>query len=82
MRANGATQAQIADVYSRLKTHQVKEASDLQAFYRKFPPAADIDDIEIGDDVNESFVRFNDRRFIVFRGRVRLETVIKAGMNR
>jgi len=77
MRPNGATQAQIADVYSRLKTHKVIEGSNLEAFYRKFPSAADIDDIEIGDDVNKSFVRFNDGSFIVFSGRVKFETIIK-----
>jgi len=72
LKPNGATQAQIEGAYSRLKSHKVIEASTLEAFYRKFPSASEVDDIEIGDDVNKSFVKFKDGTFITFQGKTEI----------
>jgi hypothetical protein len=80
LRLNGATQKQIEDVYKRLKTKEVVEATREEWFYkRNLPTSFLIDDIEIGDGrgTKESVVRFKNGEWIVFGGVVKIETILR-----
>lgn len=83
LRMNGASDAQIADVYARLRSREVLEASEISWFNKQdLPPASEVSEIEIGTDVRESVVRFSDGRFVVFKGVVRFDTILKANTPR
>lgn len=81
LKQNGATQQQIDDVYKRLKTKEVIEASREEWFYKKnLPTSRLIQEIEVGDGkgTKESIVKFDNNEYIVFGGVVKIETILKS----
>jgi hypothetical protein len=79
LRPNGASQKQIENVYSRLRQKEVIEASNEAYFNKILPDASAILDIEIGyGSTRESIVRFKDGGFVVFKGIVKVMTILKS----
>ena len=80
MKDNGANREQIACAYRSLKTHKVLDVSDMEYFGIHKPVAADVEDIEIGEDIDETLVRFQDHKFIAFKGKLKItDELLKCG---
>jgi hypothetical protein len=79
LKANGATQEQIFYAFTKLRSHKIIEASSeiYVSGYLPYISADQIEEIEIGDDVNETIVRFRDGGFIVFKGKIKIGTILK-----
>lgn len=80
MKDNGANREQIACAYRSLKTHKILDVSDLEYFKANKPSASQVEDIEIGEDIDETLVRFQDYKFIAFKGKLKItDKLLKCG---
>jgi len=79
LKANGASPAQMGRAYALLQKKRVIEASQEAYFTARssLPPISQVEEIEIGEDVNKSIVRFAGGDFVVFAGRIDFKAIIK-----